>query len=315
MRQSDRVVTVAFLLAPGVHLLDLAGPAQTFGALGDVTGDPWRLTYVAEAEEVTSHQGVVLRAGTAWPELGPEDLVVVPGWRASPDPGRPRFDDRTLRRLAGHHEAGGTVMSVCAGAYALAGAGLLDGRRATTHHELQEDLARRYPRVQVVRDVLYVDDGRVHTSAGIASGTDLALHLVAGRYGPRAASRVARAMVLYARRNGSAEQDSVLLRHRDHVDDLVHRAQDVIDERYAEPLPLADLARTVGASERTLTRAFGRATGTTPLRYQQALRRERAEVLLAGGATVEAAARAVGLSDARMLRRMRRGGTVIPTAR
>jgi transcriptional regulator GlxA family with amidase domain len=96
-----------------------------------------------------------------------------------------------------------------------------------------------------------------------------------------------------------------MLRHRDHLDDVVHRAQDLIDEKYAEPLPLPELAGTVGVSERTLTRAFTRTLGITPLRYQQQLRVERAELLIGSGSAVESAARSVGFEDARMLRRLR----------
>jgi transcriptional regulator GlxA family with amidase domain len=157
----------------------------------------------------------------------------------------------------------------------------------------------------VVRDVLYVVDRRVATSAGIASGIDLALHLIAGRDGPAVAAAVAREMVVYARRNGDEKQASAMLRHRSHVSDLAHRARDHIEARFTRPLRLADLAAACGVSERTLTRWFTDATGLTPLRYQQALRLERAEYLIGHGATAEAAARAVGFQDARMFRRLR----------
>ncbi len=148
-------------------------------------------------------------------------------------------------------------------------------------------------------------DRRVATSAGIASGIDLALHLIAVRHGPAAAARVARAMVVYARRNGDDQQASAMLRHRGHLSDLAHRAQDEIESRFADRLPLTELATACGVSERSLTRHFEQATGTTPLRYQQALRLERAEHLIGHGASVEAAARAVGFQDPRMLRRLR----------
>ncbi|WP_026401748.1 GlxA family transcriptional regulator [Actinomadura rifamycini] len=322
---------IVFLLVPGVHLLDLAGPAQVFFAASDVLGDPadsapaasdpaapgperaagtggggYRLLYVAEREGVTSAQGLRLDAGTRWPDPDPGDVLLVPGWRWSTGaPHTAPVGADTARRIAAHHAAGGLVASVCAGAFALGQAGLLDGRRCTTHHELQDVLARRHPRASVVRDVLYVTDDRVVTSAGIASGIDLALHLVAARHGPGVAARVARTMVVYARRNGEEPQDGVMLRHRAHLSDAVHRVQDAIDAGYARPLPLAALAAAAGVSERTLTRRFAAATGLTPLRYQQELRLERAEHLIGQGATAESAARAVGFADARMLRRLR----------
>ena len=295
---------VVFVLVPDFHLLDLSGPAQVFSSAAGL-GYDYRLSYVAERPEVVSAQGLPVRAEVDWPETDAGDLVMVPGWRAPTLAGHGHLAAETLRRLAAHHDAGGTVASVCAGADALGRAGLLDGRRCTTHHALQEELARRYPRATVVRDVLYVVDGRVVTSAGIASGIDLALHLVAVRHGPGVAGRIARNLVVFARRNGDERQASVMLRYRSHLCDAVHRAQDMIDARYTERLRLAELAAACGVGERTLTRLFTKAIGMTPLRYQQALRLERAEHLIGQGATVEAAARAVGFQDARMLRRLR----------
>jgi transcriptional regulator GlxA family with amidase domain len=297
-------VKVVFLLVPRLHLLDLAGPAQVFSTAADF-GYPYELSYVSEQQDVTSAQGVRLRGETTWPELTAEDLILVPGSGMPTLAAGPRPQGPTLDRLVAHHAAGGSVASVCSGADVLGQACLLDGRRCTTHHDLQDELARRYPRARVARDVLFVLDDRVITSAGIASGIDLALHLVATRHGPAAAARVARDMVVYARRTGDESQNSAMLRYRWHLRDAVHRAQDRIDARYAEPLLLSDLAAVVGVSERTLTRQFAESTGLTPLRYQQMLRIERAEHLIGHGATVEAAAHAVGFADARMLRRLR----------
>ncbi|NNN29873.1 helix-turn-helix domain-containing protein [Streptomyces sp. S3(2020)] len=295
---------VVFFLVPGVHLLDLAGPAQVFSTAADF-GHPYTLTYVAERPEVPTAQGLPVVTGLDWPELGPQDLIVVPGWRAATLAASPAIGAATLQVLRDHHAAGGTVASVCAGAEALGRAGLLKGRRCTTHHDVQDELAARHPGALVVRDVLFTSDDRVITSAGIASGIDLALHLVAGRHGPALAAQVARDMVVYARRNGHEPQSSAMFRHRSHLDDTVHHAQDLIDTRFDRPLPLPALATAVGVSERTLTRLFTRATGLTPLRYQQTLRLERAQHLISHGATVDAAARSVGFTDPRMLRRLR----------
>ncbi|GLY94406.1 helix-turn-helix domain-containing protein [Actinoplanes sp. NBRC 103695] len=291
---------VLFLLTPGLHLLDLAGPAQVFGTAGDF-GHRYELRYVAGRTDVRTHQDVTLTAETEPPGISPDDLVIVPGWRAPLASGE--FPDHLLDLLRAHHASGGTVVS--AGADALGRAGLLDGRRCTTHHHLQAELARRYPSAILVPDVLFVADDRVLSSAGIASGIDLSLHLMAVRHGPAAAARIARAMVVYARRNGEEPQASAMLRHRAHLSDVVHRVQDEIDARFAETLPLAELASRAGVSGRTLTRLFDTAVGCSPLRYQQALRLERAEHLIGHGSTVEAAARAVGFGDARMLRRLR----------
>jgi transcriptional regulator GlxA family with amidase domain len=298
------VPKVVFLLVPQMHLLDLAGPAQVFFTAADL-GHDYELHYVAELPDVPTAQGLPVRASVQWPQLEPADLIVVPGWRAPTLRHTGVLSPASTDRLADHHARGGTVASVCAGAEALGRAGLLDGRRCTTHHDVQAELARRYPRATVVRDVLYVLDERVVTSAGIASGIDLALHLIATRHGPGPAARVAREMVVYARRNGGEPQVSAMLRYRSHLSDAVHHVQDLIDTRFTERLALADLAAASGVSQRTLTRLFGQATGMTPLRYQQLLRTERAEHLIGHGATVQSAARAVGFEDARMLRRLR----------
>ncbi|MCC9306189.1 DJ-1/PfpI family protein [Kitasatospora sp. RB6PN24] len=295
---------VVFLLVPQLHLLDLAGPAQVFSTAADL-GLGYEIGYVAEQEDVPTAQRLPLRAATEWPRLSAGDLIVVPGWRAPALRADGELSPATLEQLAAHHAAGGTVASICTGAAALGRAGLLNGRRCTTHHDAQDELARHYPKATVVRDVLYVVDDRVVTSAGIASGIDLALHLIAVRHGPAAASRIARGMVVYTRRNGNEQQTSAMLRHRSHLVDAVHQVQDQIDARFTTRLSLADLASSAGISERTLTRHFTKATGLTPLRYQQELRLERAEHLISHGATTETAARAVGFQDARMLRRLR----------
>jgi transcriptional regulator GlxA family with amidase domain len=299
------VTKVVFLLVPGLHLLDLAGPAQAFGTAADL-GCGYELAYIAEQEDIRTAQGLTIKATTHWPVLARDDLIIVPGWRVTPDlAGTGPLAAAALEALAVHHANGGTVASVCAGTDALGRAGLLDGRRCTTHHDIQDELAKRYPTATVIRDVLYVIDGRVATSAGIASGIDLALHLIAVRDGAAIAARVAREMVVYARRNGDEQQASAMLRHRNHLSDTAHRAQDHIEAQFAGPLPLAQIASKCGVSERTLTRRFIEATGLTPLRYQQRLRLERAEHLIGHGATVETAARTVGFQDARMLRRLR----------
>jgi transcriptional regulator GlxA family with amidase domain len=302
------VTRVVFLLVPGLHLLDLAGPAQAFDTAAAL-GCGYELHYVSEQADVRTAQGLTVRADLDWPRLAPRDVVLVPGWRVGRDipngiAGTGLTPD-SLDRLRRHHKDGGTVVSVCAGADALGRAGLLDGRRCTTHHDIQDELARRYPRATVVRDRLYVVDGRVATSAGIASGIDLALHLISVQDGPAVAAKVAREMVVYARRNGDEQQASTLLRHRNHLSDTAHRAQDHIEAAFDGHLPLALIASACGVSERTLTRRFAAATGLTPLRYQQLLRLERAEHLIGHGTTVEAAARAVGFEDPRMLRRLR----------
>lgn len=300
-----------FPLPIDLHLLDVAGPAQAFSMAAEL-GAGYELHFVAGETPTASKQGLGLTATTEWPSLDPHDLVVVPGWAVGhredgSDDGRRvpnKLSDELTDCVARHHRSGGQVASVCAGAFTLAAAGVLDGRRATTHHALQTSLARWHPSVTVIPDVLFVSDGPVHTSAGISSGIDLALHLIALDHGPALAARVARGLVVPMRRNGAAPQQSVMLQHRDHMSDLVHRAQDILDVEFAKQLGLGELARRLAVSERTLTRAFVAAVGVTPHRYRSALRVERARVLLAAGWSQTAAATEVGLGDGRSLRRL-----------
>ena len=139
------MTSVVFLLVPGLHLLDLAGPAQAFSTAADF-GCGYQLHYVGEQENVRTAQGVTVRAATDWPSLTTHDLVIVPGWRSPKIAGTGVLSAATLGRLSGHHADGGTVVSICAGADALGRAGLLDGRRCTTHHLIQDELAGRSER-------------------------------------------------------------------------------------------------------------------------------------------------------------------------
>jgi transcriptional regulator GlxA family with amidase domain len=125
------VPRVAFVLVPQVHLLDLAGPAQAFWTAADL-GYGYEQTYVSESPTVLTAQGVPVTAATSWPSLTSDDLVVVPGWHAASRP-QPSVSPEHLQCIVDHHAGGGTVASVCAGAFALGSAGLLDGRRCTTH--------------------------------------------------------------------------------------------------------------------------------------------------------------------------------------
>ncbi|AKT52722.1 hypothetical protein ADJ73_09615 [Arsenicicoccus sp. oral taxon 190] len=289
--------------------MDVAGPAQVFTNAAEITDSSYDISYVAAAPLTTAHQGLGLVAPTRWPELQPGDLVLVPGWKTENSENSVEhpvggLDGALLERIRAHWERGGQIASICAGALALAEAGILREQAATTHHDLVSTLAQ-CPGVTVAQDVLFTCAERLHTSAGIASGIDLCLHLVAHDHGPALAARVARTLVVPAWRSGNATQASVLLVHRDHMDDLVHRAQDILDDPTGRPLSLAQLAGRLEVSGRTLTRHFTRATGLTPQAYATAVRREHAALLHGQGWTWDAAARAVGYADARSLRSRR----------
>jgi transcriptional regulator GlxA family with amidase domain len=298
---------VIFVLAPGVHLLDLAGPVQTFDSANGC-GCDYRLHFIGASPQVPSAVGLALtgfgpliRAD----ELDRNDLVIVPGvrWR-----GRTRSQvlsgsQREYLKIA--HQAGATVGSVCSGAFGLGEAGLLDGRRCTTHWSCLEELQRRYPNAEVLDNVLFVNDRGVTTSAGIASGIDLALSFVEEDHDAQMAARVARDLVVYFRRSGAHHQLNVFLDYRAHLHAGVHRVQDWLNEHPAEPAPLGRLASLAAVSESTLTRAFKANTGLTPLQYQQKVRLEMAASLMRDHRlTLEVIAERCGFADVRHFRRL-----------
>ncbi len=298
---------IIFAVPAGVEMLDLAGPLQAFHEAA-AAGAPYRVRLVADAERVESEQGIGLCGLQPLPsDVGSGDVIVVPGSSALRRSVLAR--DRAIRPLAAWlrtaYDAGATVTSVCVGAFALAAAGLLDGRTATTHWKRVEELQRAFPRVRVEPNRLYVIDGRIATSAGIASGVDLALALVERDCGPRIAAAAARELVVTVRRRGTHEQLSPFFTLRDHTFAEVHKAQDWLVEHAGEPFTLASLASVAGVSERTLTRQFRAATGASVKSYATKLRLEHARTLLRDRRlSVQSVAERCGFADARQLRRL-----------
>ena len=301
------VTRILFLLLDGFEAFDLAGPLQVFYEAREA-GAPYRVSFVAQNSEIEAAQSLnVFRLEPLPSDVGSNDVVIVPGGTAIRLAVRQR--SRRLRpaidwvRYA--YDAGARVASVCVGAFFLGAAGLLDGRTVTTHWRRVDELRRAFPKANVHANRLYVFDGRIATSAGIASGVDLALAILERDAGPRLASAVAREMVLSARRPGSQEQLSAFLAGRDHVFAEVHAVQDWLVEHPGEPYTLESLAHVAGVSARTLTRRFRSATGGTVKAYATALRLEYASMLLADGSlTIDAVAARCGLADGRHLRRL-----------
>jgi len=298
---------VIFAVPAGVEILDLAGPMQVFHEAA-AAGAPYRVSLAADTERVESQQGLGLCGLRPLPaDVGANDVIVVPGSSALRRSALAR--DRSLRGLIGwlrkSYDAGAAVTSVCVGAFALAAAGLLDGRSATTHWKRVDELQRAFPRVRVEPNRLFVFDGRIATSAGIASGVDLALALVERECGSRIAAAAARELVVTVRRPGTHEQLSPFFALRDHTFAQVHKAQDWLVEHAGEPFTLASLASVAGVSERTLTRQFRAATGASVKSYVTMLRLEYARSLLRDrNLSVQSIAERSGFADARQLRRL-----------
>jgi transcriptional regulator GlxA family with amidase domain len=227
--------------------------------------------------------------------------VIVPGF----DVQRVAVPRSLLVWLQRNRDSGADFCAICTGAFVLGQAGFLNGVRCTTHWKRLPELQRRYAKARVTKDRLFVTDGRITTSAGVASGIDVALWFVERHYGPIVAARTAREMVVHVRRDGSHQQDNVYLDYRAHLNSAVHRVQDFLIAHPAEKLRLPELARIAGTSTRALTRAFRAATGVSIAHYRQQIRLENARSLLqVPSATVERVAEQVGFDDPRQLRRL-----------
>ena len=295
------ITDVQFLVLSGVEILDLAGPAQAFGTANQF-GTKYALRYVGPCSQVITAQGLRLHVEDRLPTVDESTLVLVPGVAGAPDL---RLDRETLRWLKSAHESGAEIASVCSGAFVLGAAGLLQGRRCITHWSLTNKLKHAFPDADVQESALYVEDGRLTTSAGIASGIDMALAIIERHHGPIVAAKVAREMVVYLRRDGSQRQTSIYLQYRTHLHPAVHRVQDWLIRHFSEPVRLEQLGRIAGVSGRQLARLFKASTGLTPLAYQQRLRLELAASLLHDPElTMESIAARCGFEDARSLRRL-----------
>src|SRR5215218_9382925 len=242
--------------------------------------------------------------------LAHADTVIVPG---VPDP-HADPPPPVLDALRAAHARGARVVSICSGAFALAAAGLLDGEEAATHWRYAELLRERFPRVRVNADVLYLDAGRVLTSAGTAAGIDVCLHLVRADHGAEVANRVARRMVVAAHRDGGQAQFIERPVPRADEGDPVGRAIGHALARLGEPLSVAELARRAHLSPRQLERRFRAAVGTSPGRWLIGQRVQASLEMLEAGAPVEDVADAVGFTPAGYRRHFRARLGVSPSA-
>jgi transcriptional regulator GlxA family with amidase domain len=291
-------VRVVFVIYPGFQILDLTGPHEVFHQAGAYELE----TVAAVAGPVAATGGLtVMPTGTIDACDGPIDTLVVAG-------GRGKVQACADTRLIGWiREAAGRsrrVASICTGAFLLAEAGLLDGRRAVTHWSSCDRLAELRPSVTVEPDALFVQDGHVWTSAGVTAGIDLALALVEEDLGADAARRIARHLVMFVQRPGGQAQFSAQLAvqrpAREPLRDLLAWIAAYPDQ----DLSVAALARRAGMSERNFTRVFAAETGRTPAAYVESVRLEAARRLLeTTDATLEAVARACGFGTVETLHR------------
>ena len=263
-------VRVAVLAFEGVSLFHLSVPGIVFGVTPAPTGlPPHEVRYCAPTPgKVRCDQGVEIEVPGGLEAMTSADLVIVPAWN-HPEAAAPAVLTEALKQA---HARGAQVVGLCLGAFVLGDAGLLDERRATTHWACRDLFVQRFPKVNFLPDVLYVDDGNVVTSAGTVAAIDCCLNLIRQRHGADVANRVARLLVTPPHRQGGQaqyiEQPVPVLPSESRLPGVLEWAR----ENLSQPLSLDVLAEVAHMSRRTFTRRFREATGTTFVKWLAAAR-------------------------------------------
>ncbi|MEO8200980.1 MAG: transcriptional regulator FtrA [Gemmatimonadota bacterium] len=307
---SPRVVAVLY---DGLTLFEFGMAVEVFGLARPEMGPEWYQFSACTIEQgpIRATGGITVVAERGLRSLSGAGTIVLPGWR-DPDELPP---ERLLRALRSAHARGARILSICSGVFILAAAGLLDGKRATTHWRYLDTLRAMYPDIRIQENVLYVDEGSVLTSAGSAAGIDLCLHLVRRDFGAEVANQVARRLVMSPHREGNQAQfvrEVAPTRTGSVLASLLDWAMTQLDRS----LGVEEMARHASMSPRTLARRFLESTGTTPHRWltnQRLLAAQRR--LETSKDSIEEVAQAVGFENAMTLRhhfRQRYGTT--PTA-
>ncbi|HEV3357289.1 MAG TPA: helix-turn-helix domain-containing protein [Pseudonocardiaceae bacterium] len=289
---SHRVVA---LVASPQGIFELACAREVFARSPHYTFDVCTET----PGPVATRDGFALLIDADLAALTGADTVIVPGWHREADPS-PAIVDALLRA----HDRGARLATICAGAFALAATGLLDGRTATTHWASANDLAERFPKVTVDPDVLYVAEDDIATSAGAGAGIDLCLHLLRADFGAAHAAEVARGLVMPPHREGGQAQFIAPASAPPPLDHSLGGLLDWVGERLGESVTVEDMAAHLRVSERTLARRFADQLGTSPGQWLLGRRVNAARALLEQtDLTVDAIALRVGLASATNLRR------------
>jgi transcriptional regulator GlxA family with amidase domain len=275
--------TIVFLGAPSTQVLDVAGPFQVFVRAAELFVQeypaqqiPYKvlLASATRGRSVTTNCGLVLAGAETYRRLrGPIDTLLVAGGSGVEKAGCDQELVLWLRKTAQRVRR---IGSICTGAFVLASAGLLDGKRAATHWKWAAELAQRFRQTTVDPDPIYIRDGNTYTTAGVTAGMDLALALVEEDLGSPLALRVARELVLYLRRTGGQSQFSTALSLQTSDRKQIEEIRSWALDNLREDLPVEKLAAKAGMSPRNFARVFLKDTGTTPARFVERLRVEAA---------------------------------------
>ncbi|MBS1691910.1 MAG: DJ-1/PfpI family protein [Actinobacteria bacterium] len=285
----------------GMKLLDLAGPAEVF-AEANLFGAAYRLIVASvDGSDVATSIGVPFAVSARIDSIETADTAMVSG--GDELIGRP-IDPALVAALTGLWPRVRRMASICTGTFILAKAGILDGRRATTHWRHAALLSRAYPQITVEPDAIFVQDGDVYTSAGVSAGIDLALALVEDDHGPELVREVARSLVVFLKRAGGQSQFSALVEARPPQRSELRAVTDAVAADPAADHDVAALAARASMSTRQLTRLFRAELDTTPARYVETVRITAARAALDAGRPVAEAARLAGFGSAETMRRV-----------
>jgi transcriptional regulator GlxA family with amidase domain len=295
---------IGFLGFDGVQALDLIGPADAFAsdAFGATDSAPYEVVIVGlQGKRFTTSAGIAMHADVTVPTRVQLDTLIVPGGAGLRRPGVGEAAAKWILGRAPHIRR---VASVCTGIYGLAPTGLLDGRRVATHWSAVGDIERRFPKLRVDPDALFLKDGRFYTSAGITAGIDLALAMIEADHGPDMALAVAREMVVYFKRPGGQQQFSEPLRFQLESTDRFADVVTWIQSHLQADLSVEVLAKRAFLSPRHFARAFRQRFGITPSAFVEETRMgEAGRRLSTRGARVDAVARSVGYASEDVFRR------------
>lgn len=284
---------VAVLAEPDVIAFDLAIAIEVFGRVQLEDGAPGYRVRVCGCEPLLAAGPIRIATDFGLEELRNADTIVVPGRN---DVTAPVRDDVAIA-LKSAHSRGVRIASICSGAFTMAAAGILDGRRATSHWLAAELFSAAYPNVRLDADALYVDEGQILTSAGASAGLDLCLHMVASDYGSAAAADAARLAVTPLHRTGGQAQ--FIIRNRRMSNTELDGLLAWIENNVHQPLTLRGIARQASTSERTINRRFKQETGQTPMQWVNGIRIKHAQELLERTSdSVENVSRRVGFASA-----------------
>ncbi|MBK7788756.1 MAG: DJ-1/PfpI family protein [Saprospiraceae bacterium] len=267
-----------FLLLPQVHILDLAGPDQAIHEAIDFGAD-FEIEYCGISTSLVTTSGLPTGKVVHFSKIrmAQGDFLVIPGCSYQYLSSREFLQQidlfAWLREL---YQNGISLVSICMGAFVLAESGLLNDRKCTTHFKKTDALQKKYPALKVIENILYTDQDNIYTSAGIASGIDLALHLIEKLKGSHFAHLVARELVVFSRRKANDSQESEFLKFRNHIHSGIHAVQDFILENIDKKNHLPDLADIAAMSERNFTRIFKKESGVTVNQYINSIRKAKA---------------------------------------